>query len=149
LEPAPDIGRRFEFSRCHVLCVPYTTHTCQEKNDKSNEKNARTPVFMRLFWLSLQKLASVPVQSGPCSFGQVANSQLLLHALRVDSDPRVGQKLRSGAGPRVVYDTTDLRLIPSDGKPEVTELLPACRPSFVLCRGLFVKDVGIPVSVPS
>jgi len=35
---------------------------------------------------------SVPVQSGPCSFGQVANSQLLLCALRVDSDPRVGQK---------------------------------------------------------
>jgi hypothetical protein len=33
----------------------------QEKNEKikqSTWKNARTPVFMRLFWLSLQKLAS-------------------------------------------------------------------------------------------
>jgi hypothetical protein len=39
--------------------VPQYTHTCQEKNEKikqSTWKNARTPVFMRLFWLSLQKL---------------------------------------------------------------------------------------------
>jgi hypothetical protein len=42
-----------------VLYVPQYTHTCQEKNEKikqSTWKNARTPVFMRLFWLSLQKL---------------------------------------------------------------------------------------------
>jgi NAD(P)-dependent dehydrogenase (short-subunit alcohol dehydrogenase family) len=41
--------------------VPHNTHTCQEKNEKikkSTRKNARTPVFMRLFWLSLQKLVT-------------------------------------------------------------------------------------------
>src|SRR6266704_1592929 len=37
LKPAQDIGRRCGFSRCHVLYVPYVTHTCQEKNEKNKQ----------------------------------------------------------------------------------------------------------------
>src|SRR6266705_1135714 len=57
LEPAPDIGGRFGLDRFHVLCVPHATHTCQEKNEQINRKNARNAWFYAVFRVSRQKLA--------------------------------------------------------------------------------------------